>query len=206
MSLIAKGGTDFKPAPAGTHLAVCVQVIDLGQQFSQFYGKLQHKVLLAWELPDEPNEQGEPFMIYGRYTVSLGKNAKLRAQLEAWRGRAFTPEELKGFELKNILGKPCMLSVAHNENEGNTYANVQAVMALPKGTIVPTAKATQVFFEIDKWDQAVFDTFSDNLKETINKSEERKTVQKPAQAQAAGKSPIGPPAHATSMQDEDIPF
>jgi hypothetical protein len=38
----------------------------------------------------------------------------------AWRGREFTPEELKGFHLKNILGAWCMISVVHNENDGKT--------------------------------------------------------------------------------------
>ena len=45
----------YTPAPAGTHIAICVKVIDLGTQRVEWQGdvKLQHKVLLAWELVDE---------------------------------------------------------------------------------------------------------------------------------------------------------
>ena len=48
MGLIARdsGGGDYKPAPAGNHIARCVQVIDLGTQVVEYQGesKQQHKV------------------------------------------------------------------------------------------------------------------------------------------------------------------
>lgn len=174
MGLIVSEGKTFKPVPAGTHLAICCQIIDLGRQYSKFYDSTSHKVLMAWELPDEKQDDGKPFMVYSRYTMSLGKNSKLRAALEAWRGRAFSADELKGFDLKNVLGKACMLNVAHRESEGNVYADVAAIMALPKNTIVPPPVSEQVWFDLSEWKQDVFDKFSDKLKETINNSEERK--------------------------------
>lgn len=174
MALIVSEGKSFTPPPAGTHLAICCQIIDLGRQYSKFYDSTAHKVLMAWELPDEKQEDGKPFMVYARYTMSLGKNSKLRGALEAWRGRAFSAEELKGFDLKNVLGKACMLNVAHRESEGNVYADVAGIMALPKNTIVPPATVEQVWFDLTEWKQEVFDKFSDKLKETINSSEERK--------------------------------
>ena len=41
MPIIAKTGGDFTPAPAGTHAAVCVDVIDLGVIEVNYQGKVK---------------------------------------------------------------------------------------------------------------------------------------------------------------------
>ena len=70
----------------------------------------------------------------GTHTVNEKfSKASLRKDLESWRGQPFTKEELKGFDLKNILGASCQLQVVHNVSDGKTYANIAAVMGLPKG-------------------------------------------------------------------------
>ncbi len=106
MGLIAKttGGSDMTPAPEGTHLARCVQVVDKGTQVSDFYKKAYHKVMIGWELPEElnPDDENLPYLVWGHYTVSLSDNANLRHMLESWRGKRFTAEELDGFNLRNI--------------------------------------------------------------------------------------------------------
>ena len=43
----------------------------------------------------EKMDSGEPFLVWKRYTLSLGDKATLRAHLEAWRGRKFTADELE---------------------------------------------------------------------------------------------------------------
>lgn len=204
MGLVASDtGKAFTPAPAGTHVAICCQVVDLGTQFSQHYNKSQHKVMLGWELPNEKNEDGEPFLVWKRYTVSLNEKSTLFQHLTAWRGRQFTEEERKGFKLVNVVGKPCMLNVTHEERDGNTYATVKAVMALPKGTPVPAASHKQIVFDLDEFNQAIFDTFSDNLKKTIEGSEERKALR--SASNGGGKPP--PPAGSNPFEDDDsIPF
>src|SRR6185369_175718 len=60
--------------------------------------------------------------------------AKLRKDLEAWRGRIFTFDELAGFDLESVIDVPCLLSVVHRQgSKGGKFANVGAVMKLPKG-------------------------------------------------------------------------
>lgn len=180
MTLVATDtGTDFTPAPAGTHQARCCQIIDLGTQVSSFYKdertgepKKQKKVLIGWELPSELNEDGEPFLVFKRYTVSLGDKANLRKDLEAWRGKPFTDEELKGFHLQKILGAPCMLSVIHAVTDGKTFANVNAVMALPKGSQMSDPVSPKVLFDIDQWDDLVFNEFGKSLQTKILASSE----------------------------------
>lgn len=146
MAIIASdtgGGGDFSPMPSGNHVAVCNMVVDLGKQRiqSQMYGdSVKHQVWIRWETPDEEiewtdgngNKQTGPRVIGKTYTVSLHENANLRGDLESWRGRPFTQQELEGFDISKLLGVPCMVNVTHTEKNGKTYANVKAVTPLPK--------------------------------------------------------------------------
>lgn len=212
MSLTATtSGSTFTPAPAGTHLAICRQIIDIGHQYSTFYKKTKHKVVIGWELPEEKTETGEPFLVWKRYTLSLHEKSNLCGHLESWRGRTFNDEERKGFHLKNLLGKPCLLNLVHENDKTNpqqVYAQVKAVMAPPKGTKSPTPFHPEILFDIEEWNQAVFDGFRDNLKKTINESEERK-----GKVVTSGKvenhdKPLDVPGAAAEAAagEDDIPF
>lgn len=150
MPLVAKdtgGGSDFTPVPEGTHLAVCNMVVDLGLQETTYQGepKIKHQCFIRWELPNERIEyndkqgqrQNGPMSIGKTYTLSLGEKANLRKDLEAWRGRAFTKEELAGFDLFKLAGVPCQVSVVHEEKNGKVYANIRGVAGWPKGMPKP---------------------------------------------------------------------
>jgi hypothetical protein len=130
----AGSGTKFAPAPAGTHAAVCCDVRDLGILETTWQGetKRQHKILVSWQI-DEVRDDGKPFLVSRRYTLSLHEKAGLRKDLESWRGRAFTEAELHQFDVETIIGKCCLLNVVHKQSGGDTYANVGGVMALPRG-------------------------------------------------------------------------
>lgn len=119
--------------PAGVYSAVCSKVYDLGQQEGYEPGTTQHKVALLWEL-DETKDDGQRFIMARTYTASLNEKAKLRQDLEAWRGRRFTADELAGFDLDNILGAPCQLSVVeYTKQNGQAGTKISAVMPLGKG-------------------------------------------------------------------------
>lgn len=155
MSLFASADTTtkFPPLEAGTYLARAYGLIDLGVQHSETFDKDQHKILIMWELPTEfiETENGtEPRVLSKQYTCSLGENATLRKDLEAWRGRKFTEDELKGFDLRNVIGAPCQLSVVPQERNGKTYTNIGAVVSIPKGTMVPEAIRSRLIFDLDE--------------------------------------------------------
>jgi hypothetical protein len=98
-----------------------VRVVD--GPFTDFHGKV-----------DEINpENGKPFSCSKKYTASLNEKATLRHDLESWRGRAFTQEELKGFDLEKVIGVNAQVMVMHNTKDGKTYANVATVTPLGKG-------------------------------------------------------------------------
>lgn len=188
MSLIAKdkGGGDFKPVPAGTHVAICTLVADMGVQPTKKF-KPRPQVYIRWELPNEViswkdgdgREHTGPMTIGQKYTMSLSEKANLRQDLEAWRGKMFTEQELAGFDIRNILGKSCMLGITHNVVPGKTYANISAVMGVPKGTIVPAPSVKPIAYDIDTHDPAVFSQLPNWLQEAIGsrvKSDTASTV------------------------------
>lgn len=185
MAIMASKGSggNYKPCPTGSHAAVCCDVVDLGNVKTNFGGKekTQHKVNLVWQV-DERRDDGKPFLVFKRYTLSLHEKAALRKDLESWRGRAFTEEELEGFDLENLLGAPAMLSVVHNAQGGNVYANVSAIMKLPRG-MNPLTVAKDYVRVVDRPGNAP-----------------------PNQAPFAGADEEPPPDYAMGITDDDVPF
>jgi hypothetical protein len=128
-------GGSFTPAPEGQHRAVCCDVVDLGMVTSQWEGQTRtaHKVRLVFQI-DEPMDDGRPFMVSQQFTLSLHEKAALRKFLEGWRGVAFTAQELAGFDVETLLGANALLQIIHaHKPDGKTFANINAVMRLPKG-------------------------------------------------------------------------
>jgi hypothetical protein len=127
--------SNFTPAPEGLHQAVCADVWEQWTEESRFTpGQLQDKTRVVWLLDAMDPETKQPFQASQIYTASLHEKAKLRQHLEAWRGRKFTQDELRGFDLENLIGANCQLQIVHNiGTNGKTYANVQAVVPLGKG-------------------------------------------------------------------------
>lgn len=199
-----KGGKDFKPVPAGTHRAICTMLVDMGVQPSARFAP-KPKVYIRFEIPDERTEWTDkdgnkhegPMVIGKQYTASLSEKANLRKDLEAWRGKFFTEAELKGFELRNILGAPAMISVAHQKgSDGKTYANLASIMGLPKGMEKPAASGPTIAYDIDQHDQAVFEKLPGWLQEAIKERVSSDT------AQTVGANGSSQP----DFDDETIPF
>lgn len=134
MAIVAKAGASFEICPAGSYSAVCCDIVDLGLVESNYSGKVkkQHKVRVAWQV-DEKKSSGERFQVSKRYTLSLHEKAALRKDLESWRGVPFSEEQLSGWDIEAVLNVPCMVSIVQNAANGNIYANVTAIMRLPKG-------------------------------------------------------------------------
>jgi hypothetical protein len=203
LTVAETGGGDFELAPEGTHVARCYQVIDVGTQETPWGDK--PKIIIKWELPYElRSEDKQPFMVSTMYTASLSEKANLRHDLEAWRGKNFTEEELAGFNLSKLLGQYCMLQVVHNRNEknGKTYANVKSVMALPKGSEKPEGVNPTLFLDLDNFDQSVFDQLSDGMKDLIRKSKDWSDQNQPAETATAG----GGGEEWDQDFEDDIPF
>lgn len=137
MILTASSNGNYSPCPAGTYMARCIMIVDIGSVATDWQGQARRarKVVISWELLDceARRDDDAPFVVSKRYTASVHEKSALRKDLASWRGRDSTAEELAGFDLKIVLGRPCMIAVVHQEKDGRTFANVAAVMKAPKG-------------------------------------------------------------------------
>src|SRR6185437_10356989 len=174
MYVPAPNDRQFELPPAGTHMATCYRVIDLGTQSSTWNGqaKRQHKILISWELPDELMSDGRPFTIGQRYTWSMSEKAALRRDLESWRGIPFTDKDFGtgGFDIMNIVGKSCLLNSVQVEKSLKQYANIASISRLmkgQKGPEKPTNEPIYLWLHRERWDPAVFGKLSDGLKGLI---------------------------------------
>jgi hypothetical protein len=140
ISATAKGGADFNPVPAGVHLAICTQVVDMGwQPGSGKYPNPKRQVYIKFEIPDVTVEwvkNGEkmsgPATIGRKFGLSISEKSHLRPFLVGWRGKDFTADEEKEFDITSIIGKLCQLSVVHEkgERDGKVYAKIGGAFAL----------------------------------------------------------------------------
>ena len=138
MAIVAKRSSasgSFVPCPPGLHQAICVDVVDLGIVEVTYAGKTkrQHKVRLVWQIADINPADNKRYIAQRRYTLSLDDKAALRKDLESWRGKPFSLDELGGFDLEVLIGINCQINVAHETKNGETYANVTAVVPLGRG-------------------------------------------------------------------------
>jgi hypothetical protein len=208
-----KGGS-FESTPSGLHLGRCYRIIDLGTQKSEFKGQVKYlrKVMLGWEIhgSDEAGaalkmKDGRPFAMFKNYTLSWAEKANLRADLQSWRGKPFSQEEMRRFDLKTVLGAWCMLNVIEKQGtDGKMYVNVDGITPVPsmiKQAGLPIAINKNEVFMLDQPDMEMFQTFSDNLQKKIMATPEweKLNVKAPAASTAA-------PAATPVDEDDDIPF
>ena len=159
------------PVEPGVYLSVCVGYIDLGEQYSEKFKNYATKGMYIWEIPSETIEvDGEvkPRQLSREYTLSSSKKGNLRGTIESWNGRTYSDDEFAEFELCDQVGKPCQLQVVLNET--NEYANVSNLMPLPKGFPAPTTETKFIRWDMDKWDDAVFQELPEWIQEKIKNS------------------------------------
>lgn len=129
--------------PSGTHIARCCSMIHIGTVEWEWQGETKYtdKVRLCFELPNEMRDFGveeKPMVIEKEYTKSLHEKANLRRDLEGWRGKSFTNQELSSFDITDVLGSPCNLSIIHKTaKSGNEFAQIGSISGITKGTKCP---------------------------------------------------------------------
>lgn len=212
MAFIAKdsGGGNFKRVPAGVFIGRCFSLIDLGTQLTsgQYGEKMQHKIRIGWELFGEDDTgapltvdvEGKqmPMTISKSYTVSLHEKASLRKDLAAWRGKDFTDEEAKAFDVSKLVGAYCMVNVTTSETNGKTYSNIAGLTPLPGAlkNAKPAPVHEPVLFDLDKPDMKVFNAFHEKLQDAIKRS--------PEWAHSQGLKPSPPSSGFDDMPDDNF--
>ena len=204
------GGSDFQLPEPGTYPAVCTWIIGMGPQITS-YGP-REKLKFRFELPTERVtweaegvEQEGPMVMWATYTSSLSDKSFLRRDLEAWRGRPFTSEELASFDLDTVLGAPCLVSITHRKaDNGKTYADISSISRLMKGMEPPKPEGDLIGFDPRNFEQKEFDALPEWLQDKIQLG----LSEIKAQEELAEKGPPGGPRadQDPGFADDDIPF
>lgn len=200
-----EGGGSFTPIEAGTYAARCVQMIHIGTVTENIMGKEKtlNKVFIKWELPTEkkefkPGEGEQPYLVSKEFTLSLNEKATLRKFLASWRGKDFTEEQAKSFDISKLLGVACMISVTHKTSSGNkTYADITNVSPVMKGLEVPQQINPSFEFNYDNFSFDVFNTLPEFLRKKMETSAEYKNMVNNLNTEVADNKP---------EENDDLPF
>ena len=187
--------SERKLPEAGATVGVLFSIVDMGHLETNWDNqkKWTPKVRFTFELPDQTDEYEvvengkttkvqKPMVVSIEQTRSLGEKASLRKLLEQWRGQTFTSKELQAFSLKNLLGKPAMLTLIHKTSQqGRQYCAIAGASKLPKGMKAPATTINDtIYYEIEEGEGGQFPDMPEWLQEKIRASKEFAT--------AAGKS------------------
>ncbi len=171
---MTEGGT-FTPAPEGTYGARLLQAIDLGTQ-DGIYGP-KRNLMVTFELPAKPREDGRPYSVTAWYTASLNKKGNLRGELTSWLGRELTNEEIQNFSWKIFGDTPCLVTITHKTNDsGEIRAKVQNITAVPEGMDVAPLAGELLIFDLADFDEAVFAKIPEGIKAIIEKSPQHQAL------------------------------
>jgi hypothetical protein len=207
MKFAAEKKSDFKQCPEGNHLAICNMIADMGlQPGSDAYPTPKHQVYVRFELPTERLtytkegvETEGPMSIGRTFTASMNEKANLRIFIEGWFGKKFPSDEAAAsFDLKDVLGRKCLVNVTHTAKGGKTYANLIGATPIPKGMASdqPQENAS-VYFSLDEAPGDVDRNFA-KLPEWLQKKIEGRMLKERDLAKSA---PVSAPDF-----DDDLPF
>jgi len=202
----SSGEKSFELIPAGNYLARCYSMILLGTVTEEYEGRSKdnEKVRITWELPTETRvykeEEGHrPSVIAKEYTLSMGEKANLRKDLESWRGKAFTEEEAKSFNVSKLIGIECQLNIIHKTSkQGKTYATIATVTPLMKGIKCPDPVNPPFLFNIRKFQQDKFNSLPQFLKDKIKATKEGIALKIQDTSAPATPNPTAPAATAAA--------
>lgn len=159
------------PVEAGVYMAVCIGFVDLGEQYSEKFKNYSYKGMYIWELPGETIEidgEQKPRQLSKEFTISASNKSNLRKFIETWNSKSYSDEDFMEFDVFEQVGKPCQLNVVLNETK--EYANVDNLMPIPKGFPAPTTNTEYIKWDMDAWNDAVFDKLPEWIQEKIKKS------------------------------------
>ena len=177
----------YEPPPIGNHPARLISYVYLGTQESELYGT-RKQCWLEFELVKVKTDTGTPSKVGRFFTASMGKKAKLREIVESI-SQPLTDAEARRFSIGTLLGKACMLTITHTENENGIRAKVGNITAVPEGSEVPEAKSGITDYDCEEDGPEIPNSVPEFIRDIVMRSPEWK------ETQARGPDP-----------DDDIPW
>lgn len=218
MPIIAEnnGGGNFEREliPSGLQVARCYSMIEIGTVSETWEGQSKNskKVRLTFELPNElrvfkPENGEQPMSISKTFTLSMHEKAGLRKFLEQWRGKAFSEDEAKRFDVSKLLGAPCTLTIVHTEKDGKAYSNISSVAPVMKSMICPDQINPSKILSYDAFDWDIYNSLPEFLQNQMAATPEYGRLQAAMAAQNSNVSTALPQAPQTTQEEEsDLPF
>ena len=185
------GGGAWENAPTGIHKSTCCDVVDLGQQETEFGNK--HQCEIHFELDKATagfvEATGNQFTVRTqRFNLpepgqQLNEKSSLHKFLSAWRGKTLTAGE--NIELEKIVGVHAHLVLAlKTSQKGTEYTAITTASPKNKNEVFPPLSGAY----------------------TRRTMEAAPAVQAPAAAPAQP-APVQPdPAPAANLAEDDVPF
>lgn len=211
MSIYAEQGATRELIPAGNYMARCYQMIELGTITDTINGRMttSKKIRIGWELPTElkifdPAKGEQPLVISSEYTLSTHKKSKLRAVLASWRGKDFSEDEAKKFDVTKVLGAACMLNIIHKNGVADptkVYEQISSITPLPRGVKAPEAINKKFELSFGSWDKEKFDSLPDFIRNRIMSSAEFQKILRPDETTIPDAADVTEP-----FADSDLPF
>src|SRR5262245_24616377 len=127
--------SNFDTIPDGTYGARLYGIGHLGDQEFTYNGttKILEKVLFTFEL-DYYLADGRPVALSKDFTFTFYDQGNLLPAIEALLQRNVTDAETEEFDIEQLIGKECMVSVKRSEKG---FPNIKAVSRLARGVALP---------------------------------------------------------------------
>lgn len=171
------------PVEPGVYIAICVGILDLGEQFSEKFKNYRNEVQFIWELCGETVEvdgEQKPRQLSRTFSVAASKKSNLRGFISGWNGVQYGDDQFADLDLFTQVGKACQLNVVLNDT--GEYANVDSAIPLPKGMPAPVTDTAPILWNMDEWDDKAFEALPDWVQEKIKKSTQYQQMHAPTDA------------------------
>lgn len=197
------------PVEPGVYIAICVGVLDLGEQYSEKFKNYRNEVQFVWELSGETVEvdgEQKPRQLSRIFSVAASKKSNLRGFISGWNGVQYSDDQFSDLDLFTQVGKACQLNVVLNDT--GEYANVDSAIPLPKGMPAPVTDTAPILWNMDEWDDKAFEALPDWVQEKIKKSTQYQQMHAPTDAvDFPTDSPAAPPGVAVvPLSGEECPI
>lgn len=151
---------EFNLIPNGIHAARCARIIEIGQQHSPRYDRIDEdtgatipsisdKAVIVFALSNVTFEfeglGNKQAFISNRYGVAKSTNDRSTMKQYA---KALDPKGV-ATSLKDFLTMPCQVSIVHVNKDGKTYANLDSVAPILPGLQIPELDTDAFMFEWD---------------------------------------------------------
>lgn len=140
--------------PPNNHNAVCAAFFNAGLQPGINGWPARKKIVLVFETEETIDSgplQGQPYRVSKIMTASLNEKSTLRQTLISWLGHD-PIQKVNGkrrFRCRDLVGKPCTITVVHEEKDGEMRPRIVAVS--PRMSSFPALTPKMNPSEIPEW-------------------------------------------------------